>query len=115
LVIYDFSRSKVERGDFSHFLGLCDLDRFSTVCRLCQMIDSMVRFGFASRIPPPLAVLPSIGPLGPILFVAWGHSQGQQMAQRIHGYMHFGPFALFMSIKAGLPTAFRGGLDRADI
>jgi len=42
LVIYEFSRTKIERGDFSHFLGAYGLDRLPTGRRLRTMMDSMV-------------------------------------------------------------------------
>ena len=42
IVIYQFSRSKVERGDFSHFLGEFSLDKLPTGRRLRTMMGSMV-------------------------------------------------------------------------
>jgi len=42
LVFYQFSRSKIERGDFSHFLGLHALDKLPTGRRLREMMDTMV-------------------------------------------------------------------------
>ena len=42
LVVYEFSRSKVERGDFSHFLGLYSLDKLPTGRNLRAMMNSMV-------------------------------------------------------------------------
>jgi hypothetical protein len=42
LVVYEFSRSRIERGDFSHFLGTYGLDKLPTGRRLRQMMDSMV-------------------------------------------------------------------------
>lgn len=41
-VIYQFSRSKVERGDFSHFLGLYGPDRLPQGRRLRDMLGSLV-------------------------------------------------------------------------
>jgi hypothetical protein len=41
-IVYQFSRSKVERGDFSHFLALYAPDRLPTGRRLRAMMDSMV-------------------------------------------------------------------------
>ena len=40
-VIYQFSRSKVERGDFGHFLGIYGLDRLPQGRRLRDMQGSM--------------------------------------------------------------------------
>ena len=42
LIFYQFSRSKVERGDFSHFLGNFALDRLPMGRRLREMMGSMV-------------------------------------------------------------------------
>jgi hypothetical protein len=42
LVFYQFSRSKVERGDFSDFLGRFAPDHLPTGRRLREMMDSMV-------------------------------------------------------------------------
>jgi hypothetical protein len=42
LIFYQFSRSKVERGDFSHFLNLYAPDRLPTGRRLREMMDRMV-------------------------------------------------------------------------
>ncbi len=42
LIVYTFSRSKVERGDFSHFLGLHAPDKLPTGRRLRAMMGSMV-------------------------------------------------------------------------
>lgn len=44
VVFYEFSRRKVERGDFSDFLGHYGLDRLPTGRRLRQMMDSMAFF-----------------------------------------------------------------------
>lgn len=41
-VIYQFSRSKVERGDFSHFLGIYGPDRLPQGRRLRDMLGSLV-------------------------------------------------------------------------
>ena len=41
-VIYQFSRSKVERGDFAHFLGLYELDRLPKGRPLRDLQGSMV-------------------------------------------------------------------------
>lgn len=41
-VIYEFIRSKVERGDLNHFLGIYSLNRLPTGRRLRQMMNSMV-------------------------------------------------------------------------
>ena len=40
-MIYQFSRSKVERGDFGHFLGIYGLDRLPQGRRLRDMQGSM--------------------------------------------------------------------------
>ena len=42
LIFYEFSRSKVERGDFSHFLSLYSADKLPTGRRLRDMMGSMV-------------------------------------------------------------------------
>jgi hypothetical protein len=42
LIFYQFNRSKVERGDFSHFLNLYALDKLHTGRRLRDMMDRMV-------------------------------------------------------------------------
>lgn len=42
LIFYQFSRSKVERGDFSHFLKLHAPDKLPTGRRLREMMGSMV-------------------------------------------------------------------------
>ena len=41
LIIYEFSRSKVERGDFRHFLSLFASDNLPTGRRLRQMMNTM--------------------------------------------------------------------------
>jgi hypothetical protein len=41
-IVYQFSRSKVERGDFSHFLSLYALGKLPTGRRLREMMDAMV-------------------------------------------------------------------------
>ena len=42
IVIYQFSRSKVERGDFSHFLGLYCPDKLPTGRRLRMLMNNIV-------------------------------------------------------------------------
>ena len=42
LVYYQFSRSKVESGDWSHFLGLYAPDKLPTGLRLREMMNSFV-------------------------------------------------------------------------
>jgi hypothetical protein len=42
LVVYQFSRSKVERGDFSDFLGRYGFDKLPTGRRLRTMMNSLV-------------------------------------------------------------------------
>jgi len=42
LIFYQFSRSKVERGDFSHFLSLYAADRLPAGRRLREMMDRLV-------------------------------------------------------------------------
>jgi hypothetical protein len=42
LIFYQFSRSKVERGDFSHFLSLYALDKLPTGRRLREMMNRFV-------------------------------------------------------------------------
>ena len=42
LIFYQFSRDKVERGEFSHFLSLYALDKLPTGRRLRLMMNSMV-------------------------------------------------------------------------
>ena len=41
LIIYEFSRSKVNRGDFSHFLSLYASDKLPTGRRLREMMNTM--------------------------------------------------------------------------
>jgi len=41
LVVYQFSRSKVERGDFSHFLDLYAPEKLPQGRRLREMMNSM--------------------------------------------------------------------------
>jgi len=42
VIFYQFSRSKVERGDFSHFLSLYAPERLPTGRRLRELMDSFV-------------------------------------------------------------------------
>ena len=42
LIFYQFSRTKVERGDFRHFLGLYAPDKLPAGRRLREMMDSFV-------------------------------------------------------------------------
>ena len=42
LIFYQFSRDKVERGDFTHFLSLYAFDKLPTGRRLRQLMNSMV-------------------------------------------------------------------------
>jgi hypothetical protein len=42
LIVYQFSRSKVERGDFSHFLERFALDKLPTGRRLRELMNSML-------------------------------------------------------------------------
>lgn len=42
IIFYQFSRSKVERGDFSHFLSLYAPDKLPAGRRLREMMNSMV-------------------------------------------------------------------------
>lgn len=42
VILYQFSRSKVERGDFSHFLSLYALDKLPANRRLREMMNSFV-------------------------------------------------------------------------
>ena len=42
LIVYQFSRRKVERGDFSHFLSLYAPEKLPTGRRLRLLMDSMV-------------------------------------------------------------------------
>jgi hypothetical protein len=42
LIFYQFSRSKIERCDFSHFLGLYAPDKMPTGSRLREMMDVMM-------------------------------------------------------------------------
>jgi hypothetical protein len=41
-IVYQFSRSKVERGDFSHFLNLYGADKLPTGRRLRELMDRFV-------------------------------------------------------------------------
>jgi hypothetical protein len=42
LILYQFSRSKVERGDFSHFLSLYAADKLPEDRRLGEMMGRIV-------------------------------------------------------------------------
>ena len=42
LIFYEFSRSKVERGDFTHFLSVYSTDKLPSGRKLREMMDSMV-------------------------------------------------------------------------
>jgi hypothetical protein len=42
LIFYEFSRSKVERGDFSHFLSLYATEKLPKSRRLREMMDRLV-------------------------------------------------------------------------
>ena len=42
LILYQFSRSKVERGDFGHFLGLYAPDKPPTGRRLRELMNRFV-------------------------------------------------------------------------
>jgi hypothetical protein len=42
LIMYQFSRSKVERGDFSHFLSLYSLEKLPANRRLREMMNAFV-------------------------------------------------------------------------
>ncbi|MBE0545433.1 MAG: hypothetical protein IH623_29185 [Verrucomicrobia bacterium] len=42
IIFYQFSRSKVERCDFSHFLGLYAPDKLPTGRRLGEMMNGMM-------------------------------------------------------------------------
>ena len=42
LIFYQFSRSKVERGDFGHFLSLYGPDKLPTGRRLPEMMNRLV-------------------------------------------------------------------------
>lgn len=42
LIVYTFSRSKVERGDFSHFLSLYSPDKLPSGRRLREMMNTML-------------------------------------------------------------------------
>ena len=42
VIFYEFSRSKIERGDFSHFLGQFALEKLPKGRRLREMMDAMV-------------------------------------------------------------------------
>jgi hypothetical protein len=42
VIVYQFSRSKVERCDFGHFLGLYALDKLPTGGRLRKMMNALV-------------------------------------------------------------------------
>ena len=55
IIIYQFSRSMVERGDFSHFLGLYGTDKLPTGQRLGLMINSML-FGIEGYDDDPREV-----------------------------------------------------------
>ena len=42
LIFYEFSRSKIERGDFTHFLGLYGADKLPSGRRLRELMDCFV-------------------------------------------------------------------------
>jgi hypothetical protein len=44
IVVYQFSRSRVELGDFSHFLSVYALEKLPTGRRLREMMNSMAMF-----------------------------------------------------------------------
>ena len=55
LIFYQFSRDKVERGDFSHFLSLYALDKLPTGRRLREMMNAMM-FGIEGYDDDPREV-----------------------------------------------------------
>jgi hypothetical protein len=58
LIFYEFSRSKVERGDFSHFLSLYSVDKLPTNRRLRDMMaawSSVSKVGTTTRAKSTLS------------------------------------------------------------
>jgi hypothetical protein len=54
-ILYQFSRSKVERGDFSHFLGLYAPDELPDGKRLREMMNGFEYFELPFDAGPPAA------------------------------------------------------------
>jgi hypothetical protein len=56
-IVYQFSRSKVERGDFSHFLSLSAPDKLPTDRPLREMIEAMLFWKFLRQDFVPMNAL----------------------------------------------------------
>ena len=72
LIFYQFSRSKVERGDFSHFLSLYSPDKLPTGRRLRDMMNSFV-FGIEGwdNDPREIHMIPEIRRFYSAFHEAW--------------------------------------------
>ena len=72
LIFYQFSRSKVERGDFSHFLNLYAPDKLPTGRRLRDMMNSFV-FGIEGwdNDPREIHMIPEIRRFYSAFHEAW--------------------------------------------
>ena len=72
LIFYQFSRSKVERGDFSHFLNLYAPDKLPTGRRLRDMANSFV-FGIEGwdNDPREIHMIPEIRRFYSAFHEAW--------------------------------------------
>src|ERR1017187_3319266 len=72
LILYQFSRSKVERGDFRHFLGLYALDKLPTGRRLRDMMNCFVFCieGWDSH-PREIHLIPEVRRFYSVFHEAW--------------------------------------------
>jgi hypothetical protein len=72
VIFYQFSRSKVERGDFSHFLGLYGPEKLPVGRRLREMMDGMV-FGIDGwpEDPREIHMIPEIRRFYAAFHEAW--------------------------------------------
>lgn len=72
LVVYTFSRSKVERGDFSHFLGIYDPAKLPSGRRLRSMMNTVTFFveGFDDD-PRELHAIPEVRSFYQAFHAAW--------------------------------------------
>ena len=85
--------------------GQLDDDQFNAICgrglgRLCTGV-TLVDESNCDGVPSDeLHLAGQFSDLSPLLFVGGGHMQGEQVAQRIHGYMHFATLLVFSAIIA---------------
>jgi len=72
LIFFQFSRSKVERGDFAHFLGLYAPDKLPAGRRLREMMNSLV-FGVDGwdNDPREIHLVPEIRRFYSAFHAAW--------------------------------------------